>query len=364
MTKTDLEKQAGTYTDHKQEAFCAVDLQGKQGVKKAVNNYQQKITASKISTSETQKEIAKDGTFVRQQNRFKQHFGNDKNDLKPEAGRYRLIWGEICPWSHRAAIVRHLLGLEEAISIGKVFPVRSESGWHFQLDIDEEDPVLKIHYLAEAYIAADANYDGRATIPALIDIQTGKVVNNDYHTLTNQFEVAFKPFQKKDAPDLYPEKLRKEIDALNVILFNEVNNAVYQAGFAHSQRAYETAYDKLFQRLDWLEKRLENQRYLFGEQLTDSDVRLYVTLARFDAAYYPVFKVNRNRLIDFPNLWRYARDLYQQPAFRDTTNFESIKKGYQAGSNSTNPYNIVAKGPDTKIWDEPVIYPKGRERNA
>ncbi|MCH4170795.1 MAG: glutathione S-transferase C-terminal domain-containing protein [Lactobacillus sp.] len=353
MSESDLKKLAKQYQDSDQTAFCVVDFDQGKAVKREVDQYQKAIIDSKIATSESQHEIQADGTFKRQGNHFKQKFGTGANELQPEYGRYRLIWGEICPWSHRAAIVRKLLGLEDAISIGKVYPIRGKEGWSFKLDIDEIDPVLEIHYLGEAYVAADPDYDGRATIPALVDTTTGKVVNNDYHTLTNQFEVAFKPFQKADAPDLYPENLREEIDALNVILFNEVNNAVYQAGFAQSQAAYEKAYDKLFKRLDWLEARLAHQRYLFGDQLTDSDVRLYVTLARFDAAYYPVFHTNRNRLIDFPNLWRYARDLYQQPAFRDTTNFDSIKKGYQA-NRAGNPNHLVSKGPDTRIWDEPV----------
>jgi putative glutathione S-transferase len=179
-----------------------------------------------------------------------------------------------------------------------------------------------------------------------------QVVNNDYFKLTNYWETVWSPFHKPGAPDLYPSALRAEINTLNETLFHEVNNAVYKAGFAQSQSEYEKAYDLLFARLDLLEERLSRQRYLFGDQITDSDIRLYVTLARFDIAYHTVFKVNRNRLIDFPNLWNYAKDLYQTPGFGDTTDFDAIKRGYQLGSHGRNPYSILALGPDLSIWNE------------
>jgi putative glutathione S-transferase len=187
-----------------------------------------------------------------------------------------------------------------------------------------------------------------------VDIKTKKVVNNDYFRLTNYLETSWAPFHKENAPDLYPEHLRAEIDALNDIIFHEVNNGVYKCGFAHSQEAYEQAYNTLFARLDELEERLSNQRYLFGDLMTDSDIRLYVTLARFDVAYHTAFKANRNRIVDFPNLWAYARDLYQTPGFGDTTDFESIKKGYFASANViANPLKIVPKGPDVSGWNTP-----------
>jgi putative glutathione S-transferase len=211
--------------------------------------------------------------------------------------------------------------------------------------------VLGIRFLSEAYAKADPGYTGRATVPAVVDITTGKVVNNDYFKLTNYWETVWAPFHKQGAPDLYPQELRAEIDALNETLFHEVNNAVYKAGFAQSQSEYEKAYDVLFARLDHLEERLSTQRYLFGNRITDSDIRLYVTLARFDIAYHTVFKVNRNRLIDFPNLWNYAKDLYQTPGFGDTTDFDAIKRGYHL-NHERNPYQILALGPDLSIWNE------------
>lgn len=305
----------------------------------------------KIATSEKAHEISETGAFVRQQNHFDTPFGENPGDLPVEAGRYRILWAPICPWAHRQIIVRKLLGLEDVISVGTAYSVRSEKGWVFSLDPDEKDPVLGIHYLSEAYEKADPNYSGRATVPAVVDITTGKVVNNDYFKLTNYWEIEWKKFHKPDAPNLYPEHLRKDIDELNEIIFHEVNNGVYKAGFAQSQEEYEKAYDLVFNRLDWLEERLSKQRYLFGSQITDSDVRLYVTLARFDVAYYSVFRVNRNRLIDFPNLWGYARDLYQIPGFGDTTDFINIKRGYHLGSVGHNPYQILPKGPDVSMWN-------------
>jgi putative glutathione S-transferase len=308
---------------------------------------------SNIVTSENAHEISETGAFVRQKNRFTTPFGDGEGELPVEADRYRLLWAPICPWAHRQIIAFRLLGLDQVISVGKANPVRTEKGWEFSLDEGGVDPVLKIRYLPEIYEETDPDYTGRATVPAVVDLKTRKVVNNDYFRLTNDWETVWKPFHKKGAPDLYPENLRKDIDELNNIIFHEVNNGVYKAGFAKTQEEYEKAYDTLFARLDWLEERLSHSRYLFGNQLTDSDIRLYVTFARFDAAYYLVFRTNRNRLVDFPNLWNYAKDLYQTSGFGDTTDFDAIKRGYQLGSQATNPYQILAKGPDLSIWKEP-----------
>lgn len=310
------------------------------------------IAIGKVVTTENN-EINQDGAFVRQTNRFDTPFGNKPGMLPVEAGRYRLIWAAICPWAHRQMIVIKLLGLENVISVGKVAPIRTEHGWEFSLDPNGVDPVLGIRYLPEIYAKTDPEYNGRATVPTVVDVKTGKVVNNDYFKLTNYWETAFKPFHKAGAPDLYPEHLRTEIDELNDVIFHEVNNGVYKAGFARSQKAYEHAYHLVFNRLDELEKRLSKSRYLFGDHITDSDIRLYVTLARFDVAYYAAFNTNRNRIIDFPNLWAYVRDLYQIPAFGETTDFESIKKGYFLGNNAHNPYDILPLGPDVSHWHTP-----------
>jgi Predicted glutathione S-transferase len=315
------------------------------------------IKLGKVAKSELAHEINQEGAFVRQTNRFTTPFGPGENELPIEADRYRLLWAPICPWAHRQVIALQLLGLEDVISLGTANPVRTDKGWEFSLDEGGVDPVLGIRYLPEIYARTAPDYTGRATVPAVVDIKRGIVVNNDYFRLTNYWETVWKPFHKENAPDLYPEELRGEIDSLNDIIFNDINNGVYKAGFAQSQQAYEQAYDALFARLDELEERLSRQRYLFGDRITDSDIRLYVTLARFDIAYYHVFRTNRNRLIDFPNLWGYARDLYQTPGFGDTTNFDAIKRGYHLGNINENPYGLLPKGPDLSIWN----LPHGRE---
>lgn len=299
------------------------------------------------------KEIDEKGTFVRQKNQFDTPFGDRPGELPVEAGRYRLIWAPVCPWANRSVIVRSLLGLEGAISLGTVDPKRPDvprSDWAFTLDSNGVDPVLGIHFLSEAYLKADPSYAGRFTVPAVIDLTTGKVVNNDYHHLTTWFETSWKPFHKDGAPDLYPVDLRPQIDALNDVIFRDVNNGVYQAGFARSQEAYDEAFDRVFARLDELEERLRGRRFLFGDRLTESDVRLYVTLARFDVAYYVAFKVNERRIKDYPELWRYARDLYQIPSFGDWTDFGAIKKHYFLDCQPGNVYHIIPKGPDLSEW--------------
>jgi putative glutathione S-transferase len=296
------------------------------------------------------------GAFVRQQNRFTTPFGKGEGELPVEAGRYRLIWSAACPWATRQLIVRGLLGLEEAFSVGTVDPIRPPkeySDWALTLDSGGVDPVLKVKYVSDIYLKTDPDYRGRFTVPAVVDIPSGTVVNNDYFNLSYYWETAWQEFHKPGAPDLFPEDLREDIMALNNIIFHEVNNGVYKAGFARTQEAYEAAYALVFRRLDWLDGRLSQSRYLFGSRLTDSDVRLWVTLARFDAAYYNAFRVNRNRLSGFPHLWAYARELYQIPAFGENTYFDHIKAHYHVCCDPGNRFGIVPKGPDSSCWDLP-----------
>ncbi|MBM7570774.1 glutathione S-transferase family protein [Aquibacillus albus] len=302
-------------------------------------------------------EISTDGSFKRQTNRFTTPFGNQPGELPVEAGRYRLIWCPACPWAHRSVIVRKVLGLEEAISLGTVSPFRPRVGrvdWEFSLDENNIDPVLGVQYVSEIYLKTDPEYAGRPTVPVMVDVQKQEAVNNDYFNLTNYFETVWAPFHKKKAPDLYPEELREEIDTLSDVIFHEVNNGVYKCGFAHSQEAYEAAYETLFARLDELENRLSKQRFLVGDYITDADVRFYTTLVRFDAAYFTAFNTNRNLIREFPNLWGYARDLYQTPGFGDTTDFVAIKQHYHQ-SITINPdkeeVKILPKGPDVSIWN-------------
>lgn len=299
-------------------------------------------------------EIKADGSFNRQKNQFTTPFGGKTGELQVEAGRYRLLWSAVCPWAHRAVIVRRVLGLEEVISLGTASPMRPKLphvDWEFSLDEHGVDPVLGIRYLSEIYKKTDPEYTGRPTVPVMVDVRAQKVVNNDYFKLTNYLETTWAPFHKENAPELYPQHLRSEIDALNDRIFHDINNGVYKCGFAQTQEAYEQAYDTLFARLDELEERLSARRFLFGDYITDSDVRLYATLVRFDAAYYSAFKCNRNRIVDFPNLWGYLRDLYQTPGFGDTTDFDDIKRHYYlsnhiASDDQKGHNRILPKGPD------------------
>jgi putative glutathione S-transferase len=312
-----------------------------------------------IDTSNTAPEVKADGSFNRQKNRFTIPFGTNSGELPVESGRYRLLWSAACPWAHRSVIVRKVLGLEDAISLGTVSPIRPKLphvDWEFSLDAEGLDPVLGIKYLSEIYLKTDPNYTGRPTVPVIVDLKKQEAVNNNYFKLTNYFETVWAPFHKNNAPDLYPEHLREDIDALNDVIFHDVNNGVYKCGFAASQEAYERAYDQLFARLDELEKRLSNQRFLFGDFITDADVRFYTTLVRFDAAYYTAFNTNRNLIREFRNLSDYVRDLYQTPGFGDTTDFDAIKRHYHL-SITINPdkaeEKILPKGPDLSVWDLP-----------
>jgi putative glutathione S-transferase len=290
------------------------------------------------------KETSTTGAFVRQPNRFTAR-------PEPEPGRYRLVVSLACPWAHRAIIVRKLLKLEDAISLAVVDPIRDERGWRFTLDDGDRDPVLGIEYLSEAYLASDPSYTGRVTVPSIVDMDTGKVVTNDYSQITLDFSTQWREFHRQDAPELYPSHLREEIDNLIEPIFRNVNNGVYRCGFATTQDAYERAYHTLFAELDALNARLETQRYLAGSTLTEVDIRLFTTLVRFDAVYHGHFKCNRNKITEMPALWRYAKDLYQTPGFGDTVNFDHIKRHYYLTHRQINPTGIVPAGPDPSIWD-------------
>jgi putative glutathione S-transferase len=251
-----------------------------------------------------------------------------------------------CPWAHRAIIVRRLLGLEEVVSMSVVDPVRDERGWAFRDGPGHgPDPVCGFAFLSEAYLRTDPSYTGRYTVPCLWDRERGRLVTNNYPDITVDFETAFAAFHAPGAPDLYPAALRAEVDAVNEAVYADVNNGVYRAGFATTQAAYDEAVRALFARLDWLEARLAGRRYLVGGQLTEADVRLFTTLARFDAVYHYHFKCNLRRLTDYPALWGYARDLYQRPGFGDTVDFDHIKRHYYMTHDRLNPSRIVPAGP-------------------
>ena len=307
-----------------------------------------------MTRAQFQAETAPSGEFVRQPNRFDDRITADGSSGWPvEPHRYRLVWCRACPWAHRARIVLGLLGLDEVISIATVDPIRDDRGWRFTLDPEGRDPVLGIEYLAEAYYATDPSYEGRVTVPAIIDERSGRVVTNDYPQITLDLTTQWRDHHRSGAPPLYPEDKRAEIDQVNAGVFRDINNGVYRCGFATSQEAYEEAYRALFDRLDELEGRLADQRYLVGDSLTEADIRLFTTLVRFDAVYHGHFKCNRNKLTEMPVLWAYARDLYQTPGFGETVDFDHIKRHYYVTHHQINPSGIVPAGPDPSGWHEP-----------
>ena len=278
----------------------------------------------------------------------------DGSDGYPvEAGRYRLVVARACPWANRTVIVRRLLGLESVISMGMCGPTHDARSWTFDLDPGGVDPVLGYERLQQAFFARDPDYSRGITVPALVDVPTGAVVTNDYPQMTLDFSTEWTDFHRDGAPELFPERLRDEILEVSDLVFRDVNNGVYRCGFAGSQEAYDKAYDRLFQRLDWLTERLSRQRYLVGDTITEADVRLFTTLARFDSVYHGHFKCNRSKLSELDVLWAYTRDLFQTPGFGDTTDFVQIKEHYYVVHTDINPTKIIPRGPDLRGWLAP-----------
>ncbi|MFL6171491.1 MAG: glutathione S-transferase family protein [Marmoricola sp.] len=281
--------------------------------------------------------------------------GGDRWPVEP--GRYRLVAAKACPWATRSIIVRELLGLEDVISLGLCAPTHDERSWTFDLDPGGRDPVLGIHRLREAYLARDPGYERGITVPALVDVPSGQVVTNDFPQITHDLFFEWRDHHRPDAPDLWPDDVRWEMEEVMERVYTEVNNGVYRCGFAGSQEAYDEAFDRLFTSLDWLEDRLADRRYLMGPSITEADVRLFTTLARFDAVYHGHFKCNRNKLSEMSVLGAYARDLFSVPAFGGNTDFEQIKQHYYRVHEDINPSGIVPDGPDPGWWR----LPHGRE---
>ena len=291
------------------------------------------------------------GEFSRDQRYIGTRITADGRDGYPvEPGRYRLIVSRACPWANRAIIVRRLLGLEDVLSMGIAGPTHDERSWTFDLDPGGRDPVLGIERLQEAFFARFPDYDKGITVPAIVDVPTGQVVTNDFAQITVDLSLEWTKYHREGAPQLYPEHLRERIDKINRFVFADVNNGVYRAGFAGTQEAYEKAYQRLFDRLDSLSELLAGQRYLAGDTITEADVRLFTTLARFDPVYHGHFKCNRQKLAEMPVLWAYARDLFQTPGFGDTIDFVDIKKHYYIVHKDINPTQIVPAGPDLSNW--------------
>lgn len=302
--------------------------------------------------------VAGTGEFNRDTNYITTRITADGRDGYPvEPGRYRLVVARACPWANRAIIVRRLLGLESVLSIGFCGPTHDERSWTFDLDPGGVDPVLKIPRLQDAYFRRDPEYAKGITVPAIVDITTGAVVTNDFAQITLDFSTEWTAYHREGAPRLYPEELRSEIDEVSKRIYTEINNGVYRCGFAGSQDSYDAAYGRLFTALDWVSDRLAQQRYLLGDNITEADVRLFTTLARFDPVYHGHFKCNRSKLSELPILWAYARDLFQTPGFGDTTDFVQIKQHYYIVHADINPTGIVPKGPDLSSW----LTPHGRE---
>lgn len=307
-----------------------------------------------MTETEPQGTYVEPGEFTRDTNYIDTRITADGSGGYPvEPDRYRLVAARACPWANRTLIVRRLLGLEDALSLGLCGPTHDALSWTFDLDPGEVDPVLGIHRLLDAYLARFPNYSRGITVPAIVDVPSGQVVTNDYAQMTIDFSTEWTAHHRPGAPELYPEALRTEIDEVNTRVFRDVNNGVYRCGFAGSQDAHEAAYDRLFAALDWLSDRLADQRYLVGDTITEADVRLFTTLARFDPVYHGHFKCNRSKLAEMPVLWAYARDLFQTPGFGDTIDFGQIKTHYYAVHTDINPTRVVPVGPDLSNWRTP-----------
>lgn len=276
-----------------------------------------------------------------------------ENTWPVEKDRYRLIAARACPWANRTLIVRRLLGLEDALSVGFPGPTHDSRSWTFDLDEDGKDPILGIERLQEAFFNRFSDYPRGITVPAIVDISTKAVVTNDFAQITEDFSKEWKEFHRSGAPNLWPEALEEEMRKVMRYIYTEINNGVYRCGFAGSQKSYNKAYDRLWDALDWAEERLATRRYLMGDHITEADIRLFTTLVRFDAVYYSHFKCNRQPLFTMKNLWGYARDLFQTPGFGDTVDFDQIKQHYYVVHEDINPTQIVPQGPRTDGWLTP-----------
>jgi putative glutathione S-transferase len=294
-----------------------------------------------------------EGRFVRQASQFRNWVTPDgrpgttgKGGFPAESNRYHLYVSLACPWAHRTLIFRVLKGLEQILSVSVVHWYMGEQGWTFEPGEGViADPLLNAKYLHQIYTKVEPNYTGRVTVPILWDKQTQNIVNNESSEIIRMFNSAFDQVGAK-ASDYYPAALRSEIDSLNERIYNTVNNGVYKCGFATTQAAYEEALKPLFETLDWLDQRLSSQRYLTGEQITEADWRLFTTLVRFDPVYVGHFKCNLRRIVDYPHLWSYIRDLYQTPGVAETINFLHIKNHYYQSHKTINPTGIVPIGPE------------------
>lgn len=306
------------------------------------------------------------GEFQRQEDAFRQWISNDGSTSYPAAaGRYHLYVSLACPWASRTLILRNLKGLQDAIGLTIVDPLRDEKGWALREpsskwpladSFTSTDPINGFRYLSEAYHATDPKFEGRVTVPVLWDKETKKIVNNCEDDICPMFNDVFNEFAKSKELNFFPKDIQAEHAKLSDFIYENINNGVYRAGFATRQAPYERACKRLFDALDEMEKRLTNNRYLFGRRIVEADWRLFCTLIRFDVVYHGHFKCNLRRIIDYPNLQGYLLDLYQQPGIAETVNVEHIKRHYYMTHEEINPTRIVPLGP---ILD--LTKPHGRD---
>lgn len=297
--------------------------------------------------------IRNKGEFIRSESSFRNWITRDGTPgptgvggFAAEKDRYHLYVSYACPWAHRTSIFRTLKGLEGMISVSVVHPLMPSESWVFgDYPGATRDDVNGKDYLYEVYQKADPDFTGLVTVPLLWDKKNETVVNNESSEIIHMLNSAFNDLVDNDL-DFYPPALQQDIDAINEVIYENVNNGVYRCGFATTQDAYNDAYRALFKTLDELELRLSQQRYLVGEEITEADWRLFTTLVRFDAVYYTHFKTNKKRLLDYPNLWAYTRDLYQVPEVAETVNMDHIKRHYFASHRGINPNGIIPLGPD------------------
>ena len=308
------------------------------------------MTVTMTGRAQFPDEQTEQGAFKRQADAFNGWVTEDGRSGYPAAAkRYHLYVSWACPWAHRTIIVRKLKRLEDAIGMTVVDPIRDDRGWAFREGPGHSlDLINGFRFLSDAYRATDPAYRGRVTVPVLWDTQGKRIVSNSDDDIMRMFNSAFNRFTDSKL-DLYPEALRKDIDELNTFIYENVNDGVYRAGFATSQRVYEKAVRRLFDALDQLDTRLKTQRYLFGAQFVETDWRLFVTLVRFDAVYHGHFKCNIRRIADYPNLFGYLKDLYQTDGIAGTVNFDHIKRHYYFTHEDINPTRIVPLGPDQDL---------------
>ncbi|MGV3003454.1 glutathione S-transferase family protein [Vibrio sp. E150_018] len=285
------------------------------------------------------------GKFVREDAGFRNWIENKPGaTFQPESGRYHLYVSLACPWAHRTLIMRELKGLTDHIDVTVVSPDMLENGWEFS----QPEPLFGFTKLHQIYTQAKSDYSGRVTVPTLWDKKTNTIVSNESSEILRMFNSEFNDVTG-NTDDYYPQELRSEIDQWNEFIYPNINNGVYKTGFATSQQAYEEAFDSLFEGLDKVEQHLSQSKYLVGEQITEADWRLFTTLIRFDAVYVGHFKCNLKRIVEYPNLYRYMKALYQVPGIKSTVSFEHIKRHYYFSQKSINPTQVVPKGPELDL---------------